>query len=196
MTAEEARGAGPDARLSTASPSRAPGAPTAPDAHAPHPPTAPDAQASGAPTAHDDGLWVERRGTRTYRGHNTRGAVVDIGPVTADDVFSPGELMKLALAGCSGMTADNALARRLGDDVRVVVHVSGPTDRREVRYPSLREELVVDLSALGDEDTERVLSIVRRAIDKYCTVGRTLEHSADVDLTIMTDAPVPAGSRT
>jgi uncharacterized OsmC-like protein len=154
-------------------------------------PTGAAAEVSGAARA--DGLWVERTGTRTYRGRNGRGAVVEIGPDSTDAVFSPGELMKLALAGCSGMTSDNSLSRRLGADVRVAVHVSGPSDPREVRYPALHEEMVVDLSALAERERDRLLSIVRRAIEKYCTVGRTLEKSAEVELTITSDVP-PGGA--
>jgi uncharacterized OsmC-like protein len=131
-----------------------------------------------------DGLWVDRIGTRRYVGHNTRGAQVLVGPVAAGSVFTPGELMKIALAGCSGMSADAALARRLGDDVPISVHVSGPSDPAEVRYPTLHEELVVDLSGLSREDRSRVETVIRRAIDRSCTVGRTLQQSASVELTV------------
>ena len=70
-----------------------------------------------------------------------------MGPVEAGDVFTPGELLKIALAGCAGMSADHSLARRLGADVPVTVpsRVRTPTDER---YPALHEELVVDLSGL------------------------------------------------
>ncbi len=129
-------------------------------------------------------LWVERTGTRTYTGRSSRGAEVQIGPVEAGAVFTPGELMKIALAGCSGMTADSALARRLGDDVAVTVRVSGRSDPVEDRYEHLREELVVDLAGLDDATRARLLTVVNRAIDQHCTVARTLTNGATVDLTI------------
>jgi uncharacterized OsmC-like protein len=129
-------------------------------------------------------LWVERTGTRTYTGRSSRGAEVLIGPVEAGAVFTPGELMKIALAGCSGMTADAALARRLGDDVAVTVRVSGQSDPVEDRYEHLREELVVDLTGLDDTTRARLLTVVNRAIDQHCTVARTLTNGATVDLTI------------
>ena len=44
-------------------------------------------------------LWVERTGTRTYVGRNGRGAEVQIGPLENAGSFSPGELLKVALAG-------------------------------------------------------------------------------------------------
>jgi len=145
-------------------------------------PAAPEV--SGRSPAFADGLWVDRIGPRRYVGHNARGAQVLVGPVAAGAVFTPGELMKIALAGCSGMSADAPLARRLGDDVPISVHVSGPSDPAEVRYPALHEELVVDLSGLSREDRSRVETVIRRAIDRSCTVGRTLQQSASVELTV------------
>ena len=132
--------------------------------------------------AHQDGLWAERVGTRCYTGHNARGAQVRMGPVEAGDVFTPGELLKIALAGCAGMSADHSIARRLGADVTVTVRVAGPN--QDERYPNLYEELVVDLSALETADRERLLTVIHRAIERNCTVERTLAAGATVDLTI------------
>jgi len=107
-----------------------------------------------------------------------------MGPVEAGDVFTPGELLKIALAGCAGMSSDHTLARHLGADVPVTVHVAGIKHPGEERYPALHEELVADLSGLEQSALDRVLTVVQRAIDRNCTVGRTLEHSTDVSLTI------------
>ena len=129
-------------------------------------------------------LWVERTGTRTYTGRSSRGAEVLIGPSSEAGVFTPGELLKIALAGCSGMTADAAFARRLGPGYAATVHVSGPSDEAEDRYPLLTEELVVDLSGLEPDARERLLTVVQRAVDRHCTVARTLTAGATVQLTL------------
>lgn len=135
--------------------------------------------------AHTDGLWAERVGARRYVGHNARGARVEVGPAEAGAVFTPGELLKIALAGCAGMSADSAIARRLGPDVPVTVHVAGIKSADDDRYPALHEEIVVDLSALDQAERDRVLTVVRRAVERNCTVGRTLERGADVALRIL-----------
>jgi uncharacterized OsmC-like protein len=137
-----------------------------------------------SPGARADGLWAERVGAGHYTGHNARGAQVRMGPADSDDVFTPSELLKIALAGCVGMSSEHPLARRLGSDVPVRVHVSGAKDAEDKRFPDLLEELVVDLSGLGSLERERVVSIVRRAVDRYCTVGRTLKHPTSIELTI------------
>jgi uncharacterized OsmC-like protein len=129
-------------------------------------------------------LWVERTGRRTYTGRSSRGAEVLIGPAEAGAVFTPGELLKIALAGCSGMSADFALSHRLGDDVDVTVKVSGLSDPEEDRYPALAEELVVDLTSLDAAQRERLIAVVHRAIDLHCTVGRTIEAGASIELTV------------
>ena len=129
-------------------------------------------------------LWVERTGARRYTGRSSRGAEVLIGGVDVDGVFSPGELMKIALAACSGMASDQPLARRLGDDYRTTISVTGAADRDNEVYPALSETLHIDLSGLSAEEAERVHTVEQRAIDSVCTVGRTLKSGTRVSLEI------------
>jgi uncharacterized OsmC-like protein len=129
-------------------------------------------------------LWVERTGVRRYTGHSSRGAEVLVGSEDVDGVFTPGELMKIALAACSGMSSDQPLARRLGDDYQATVRVSGAADRDEERYPLLEEVLEVDLSGLSEEEAQRLEIVVNRAIDVVCTVGRTLKSGTKVSFEI------------
>ena len=134
-------------------------------------------------------LWVERTGVRRYTGRSGRGAEVLIGSETDDGVFTPGELLKIALAGCSGLSSDEPLRRRLGDDYRAVIRVSGPADREQERYPLLEENLELDLSGLSEAEIERLVIVVNRAIDQVCTVGRTLKAGATVTFDVTNTAP-------
>src|ERR1700731_3389870 len=120
-------------------------------------------------------LWVERTAVRRYTGHSSRGAQVLIGSEDVDGVFTPGELLKIALAACSGMSRELPLARRPGDDYPATVRVSGQADREHELYPLLQETLEIDLSGLSDQEKQRVLVVVERAVDQVCTVGRTLK---------------------
>lgn len=129
-------------------------------------------------------LWVERTGTRRYTGHSSRGAEVLIGSDGVPGVFTPGELLKIALAACSGMSSDFPLSRRLGDDYDATIRVSGAADREREVYPKLDEVLELDLSELDAEAQERLIALVERSVDKVCTVGRTLKAGAEVTLTI------------
>lgn len=134
-------------------------------------------------------LWVERTGVRRYTGRSTRGAEVLVGSEDVEGVFTPGELLKIALAACSGMSSDHSLRSRLGDDYEATIEVSGPADREREVYPHLEEKLEVDLSSLSDEDRVKLLTIVRRSIDKACTVGRTLKEGTEVSLAVVDTPP-------
>ncbi|MCX6471452.1 MAG: OsmC family protein [Corynebacteriales bacterium] len=131
-------------------------------------------------------LWVERTGTRLYTGHSSRGAQVLVGSEDVEGVFTPGELLKIALAACTGMSSDAPLARRLGDDYAATVRVSGAADRDAEVYPRLDEELDIDLSGLDADTAQRLLTVVARAVDASCTVGRTLKAGTEVSLTLPT----------
>lgn len=136
------------------------------------------------PASTETRLWVERTGTRTCTGRSSRGAEVLVGPVEQDGSFTPGELLKVALAACTSLSTDAVLARRLGEGYAATVEVSGPADRAAERYPALAERLVVDLSGLPEAERARLEQVVRRAVDASCTVGRTLTHGTEVTLEI------------
>lgn len=141
------------------------------------------ATAPAVEAAHTD-LWVQRTGIRRYTGKSSRGAEVLIGSQDVEGVFTPGELLKIALAACTGMSSDRPLARRLGDDYDATIRVSGDADRDNEVYPHLDEVLEVDLSELDPAAAQRLLVVVERAVDQVCTVGRTLKAGTSVDLRI------------
>jgi uncharacterized OsmC-like protein len=125
-------------------------------------------------------LWVERTGVRRYTGRSSRGAEVLVGNEDVEGVFTPGELMKIALAACSGMASDAPVQRRLGEDYQATIKVSGAADREQERYPLLEERMELDLSGLSEDERARVLTVVERAVDQACTVGRTLKSGTRV----------------
>ena len=132
-------------------------------------------------------LWVERTGVRRYTGRSSRGAEVLVGSADVEGVFTPGELLKIALAACSGMSTDHVLARRLGEDYDATVRVSGDADRENEVYPELNEVLELDLSELDEAAQERLITVARRAVDQACTVGRTLKAGTTVNLDIVAE---------
>ncbi len=133
----------------------------------------PDLESAPSPA-----LWAERTGTRTYTGRNTRGAQVLIGDSKDEGVFSPGELLQIALAACSALSADHRLAHALGDDFRAVVGVSNDKNQDENRYESMTVEIVTDMSGLDDATKAKTVERAEIAIERQCTVGRTLAAGA------------------
>lgn len=129
-------------------------------------------------------LWVERTGVRRYTGRSSRGAEVLVGSEDVEGVFTPGELLKIALAACSAMSSDHPLARRLGDDYAATVRVSGAADRENEMYPLLEESLELDMSGLTEDEVARLVTVVSRAVDQVCTVGRTLKSGTTVNFQV------------
>ncbi|MFH5824007.1 OsmC family protein [Georgenia sp. AZ-5] len=121
-------------------------------------------------------LWAERTGTRAYTGRNSRGAQVRVGD--GEGEFSPGELLQIALATCSALSADHRLAHALGADFEAVVGVSKEKNEEENRYESMTVEIVTDLSGLDEPTRARTLERAELAIERQCTVGRTIEAGA------------------
>ncbi|WP_327144755.1 MULTISPECIES: OsmC family protein [unclassified Nocardia] len=149
--------------------------------------TAAPQTAAPAQAAEPVELWAERTGTRAYTGRNNRGGEVLIASAGVPGAFTPGELLKIALAGCTGLSADFTLSRKLGDNFDSTVRVSGDADRENETYPELNESFELDLSELDEETRQRMLVAAQRAIDKVCTVGRTLKAGTTVNLTFRVD---------
>ncbi len=127
-------------------------------------------------------LWVERTGTRAYTGRNERGAEVRVASAGTPAAFTPGELLKIAVAACSGLSADFSLSRKLGEHFDATIRVSGDPDRENEVYPEIDEVFELDLSELSEGERERLLVSVQRAVDRVCTVGRTLKSGSKVTL--------------
>ena len=102
-------------------------------------------------------LWVERTGSRRYTGYSSRGAQVLVGSEDVEGVFTPGELLKIALAACSGMSTDQPLSRRLGDDYKAVLYDRPATllgSLLGIKAPAAPAQL--DASCLADGATPRL----------------------------------------
>lgn len=120
-------------------------------------------------------LHLERTGVRTYVARNDRGAEVRVGKGPGE--FSPGDLLKLALAGCNAMSSDSRMAAVLGDDFAQVTTVDGDYNETEDVFESFSMELIQDLSALSDEEQADLLRRAEAAIARYCTIGHTLDRA-------------------
>lgn len=130
-------------------------------------------------------LRVERTGVRQGVATNERGAELRYGPVEAEGSFTPGELLALALAACNLMSADHALVRRLGEQVRASGSVTTVKDTGANAYVDAAVELAVEeTDGLDDAAWAQLLDVAGRAIAQSCTVGRTLEDGLPHTLTI------------
>ncbi|WP_164863604.1 OsmC family protein [Agromyces sp. LHK192] len=135
---------------------------------------------------------VTRLGPRRYEGMNERGATVSIGGSELEgEHFGPGELLKLALISCSALSTDAVIARRLGDDYETTVWAHGMSNPDTNRYERIEEELLLDLASLTAEEQERLVQTIVRAVDRGCTVARSIQDSVELDLEVRDPAAGP-----
>jgi uncharacterized OsmC-like protein len=125
-------------------------------------------------------LEVERTGEHAFVGRNDRGAEVRLGRAGAEGAFSPAELLQIAAAGCSAVTAEELITRRIGEDAKFRVAVSA--DRREgaSELDAAHVAFDVDVSTLTADQREALAGAVDRAIERLCTVSRTLKKGIPV----------------
>ena len=123
-------------------------------------------------------VWADRTGPRTLLGRNQRGVEITIGHVEGE--INPGELLKLALIGCAGMSSDVNLARRLGDEFPMRLWAHGTADEGENRYLTIAEEVQLPLEELTAEEIATVVKVFGRAVAAGCTVERSVVPGLEV----------------
>ncbi|GAA2813211.1 OsmC family protein [Saccharopolyspora taberi] len=132
---------------------------------------------------------IDRTGKHTFTATNGRGGEVTIGRDGAPDAFTPGELLLAAIAGCSAVTSENLLVRRLGEEAKLRVHADrskAPEDPN--KFSEVQVTFDVDLGGIEDADERaRLVDAVERAIERLCTVSRSVEEGTPITLTLPRD---------
>jgi uncharacterized OsmC-like protein len=131
-------------------------------------------------------LEVQRDGQHEFVGRNERGAEVRLGRNGQPGSFSPAELLQIATAGCSAVTAEELVTRRVGGDSKFRVEVSA--DRREgaQELDAVYVRFDVEMDNLEPAQREALAAAVDRSIEKLCTVSRTLKKGIPVEETFLT----------
>lgn len=131
-----------------------------------------------------DGLRAERVGPGAYMARNERGGEVLIGLPGMQGSFTPGELLHLAAASCAAVSADHTFASRLGQDFPATLIVEALENAADERYTRIDTRLSVDMSSIDTDRHAALVERAQRAIDRLCTVGRTLSHGATANVEV------------
>jgi uncharacterized OsmC-like protein len=126
------------------------------------------------------GLAVQRDGKHSFVGRNERGAEVRLGRSGAEGAFSPAELLQIAAAGCSAVTAEELITRRVGEDAKFRVTVNADRRAGASELDAVHVAFDVDVSTLAADQREALAGAVDRAIERLCTVSRTLKKGIPV----------------
>ncbi len=93
----------------------------------------------------------------------------------------PMQLMLMGIAGCSSIDLVLFLKkmRQPLEDIKVNVSAT----RREGEVPSLFETITVDYQLFGDLSPEKAEKAIKLSLDKYCSVAKIIEHTAEIKYT-------------
>ncbi|MDO4913773.1 MAG: OsmC family protein [Bifidobacteriaceae bacterium] len=125
-------------------------------------------------------LWVERHSDGSWHAYNDEGAHITFGKEKGQ--FTPGDLMKIALAGCSALTSSYAIEKALGENHGATIIVDGTHNTIDNEYVNFSEQIQVDATEanLSDEEAQKLEETITRHIAKGCTVQRTYEQATPV----------------
>lgn len=167
----------------------------------PHPiPNFDDEPAVDAPFETPEGyiisapMTLTRTGRLSYVAHSAAGGELRIGSGKNPGEFTPGELLKIALAGCNAMSADTRLAHVLGPDFPSEIRVETLKNEPEERYEAFQVTLAAPLASLSD-DAATLSEKTSRAVRRYCTIGRTLEFGPTYEFRLADSSANPEAGR-
>ena len=129
-------------------------------------------------------LWVERNKDGSWDAFSDDGAHIKFGK--GRGVFPPGDLMKIALAGCAALSSQFAIEHTLGDGKGAKIVVDGTYDADSDAYINFNEQVVVDATdaKLSEEDANKLKERVTRHIEKGCTVKHTYVQETPVRMDV------------
>ena len=129
-------------------------------------------------------LWVERNKDGSWDAFSDDGAHIKFGK--GRGVFTPGDLMKIALAGCAALSSQCAIEHTLGDGKGAKIVVDGTYDADSDAYINFNEQVVVDATdaKLSEEDANKLKERVTRHIEKGCTVKHTYVQETPVRMDV------------
>ena len=129
-------------------------------------------------------LWVERNKDGSWDAFSDDGAHIKFGK--GRGVFTPGDLMKIALAGCAALSSQFAIEHTLGDGKGARIVVDGTYDADSDAYINFNEQVVVDATdaKLSEEDADKLKERVTRHIEKGCTVKHTYVQETPVRMAV------------
>ena len=129
-------------------------------------------------------LWVERNKDGSWDAFSDDGAHIKFGK--GRGVFTPGDLMKIALAGCAALSSQFAIEHTLGNGKGARIVVDGTYDADSDAYINFNEQVVVDATdaKLSEEDADKLKERVTRHIEKGCTVKHTYVQETPVRMDV------------
>lgn len=129
-------------------------------------------------------LWVKKNKDGSWDAFSDDGAHIKFGKGRGQ--FTPGDLMKIALAGCAALSSEFAVEHALGEGKGARIVVDGTYDADNDSYINFNEQVMIDATdaSLSEDDVETLKKRVKAHIEKGCTVMHTYERETPVRMDI------------
>jgi len=105
---------------------------------------------------------------------------MDAGPALGGENLGvrPMEALLMALGGCSGIDVVSILKKQKQEIKNFSMELDG--ERENGKEPSLYKNIEVVFSLEGELDASKVKRAVELSMEKYCSVAKTLEKTAEI----------------
>ena len=133
-----------------------------------------------SPTHHWKEISATWDGGDTYLAYNKAGGTVRTGRSTLENpVVGPMEMLLVGLAGCAALDVIDILQKKRQTPTGFKINVRG--GQRTDVYPKIYTEFHIEFLLWGDDlqavDVERAIQL---SIEKYCSVGGTLQKAGPI----------------
>ena len=112
--------------------------------------------------SNDSGQSIKMDGTRELGGQEA--------------AMRPMQVLLASMGGCSAIDVISILRKKRQplDDIRISIH----GEREAGKEPSLYRDIRIHFRLFGNIDEAAAVQAVSLSMDKYCSVAKTLEHTA------------------
>ncbi len=114
---------------------------------------------------------------KNEKGNTVR---MDAGPDDGghDRGFRPMQMLLAAMGGCSSIDVISILRKQREELKDIKITVTG--EREKGTAPTLYTEVHVHFKLYGNLNREKAEKAIALSVDKYCSVGKTLEKTAKI----------------
>jgi len=120
-----------------------------------------------------------------FRATNEMGNVVEMDSSADhgghDKGFRPMQMLLAGLGGCSGIDVIDILKKQRQEVKDLKIKVEG--ERKPGAVPALFEKIHIHFDFVGEIDESKAEKAVALSMEKYCSVAKTLEKTAQITTT-------------
>ena len=96
---------------------------------------------------------------------------------------SPMELLLMGVAGCSSIDIISILKKQKQNFKDLRIKVKGFREQKEL--PAIFKKIHADVYIDGNVDSKKALKAVQLSFEKYCSVSKTLEATAEITYSVI-----------